>query len=59
MSLVVGITPICSPALEALHVFLGPHMGHQDVDLKQIDYQIFLQQTWINLVSERVALLDL
>ena len=47
MSLIVGITPLCSPALEHLWVFTGPCMDHQNIDLKQRDYQIFLQQTYI------------
>ena len=40
--LVVGTARVCSPALEPLLVFSGPSMGHQNVDLKQIDYKIFL-----------------
>ena len=47
MSLIVGITPLCSPALEHLWVFTGPCMDHQNIDLKQRDYQIFLQQTYV------------
>lgn len=47
MSLIVGITPICSPALEHLWVFTGPCMERQNIDLKQRNCQIFLQQTYI------------
>lgn len=47
MSLIVGITPICSPALEHLWVFTGPCMDCQNIDLKQRNCQIFLQQTYI------------
>ena len=40
----VGTAPICSPALGPLGVFSGPFMGHQNVDLIQIDCKLFLQQ---------------
>ena len=47
MSLLVGITPVCSPALEHLWVCTGPCIDHQNIDLKQRDCQIFLQQAYI------------
>ena len=39
-------TLVCSPALELLGVFSGPCGNLWNVDLKQIDCQIFHQQTW-------------
>lgn len=47
MSLIVGIRPLCSPAVEHLWVFTGACMGHQNIDLKQRDCRIFLQQTYV------------
>ena len=51
MGLTVDTTPVCSPTLELLGVFSGPCTGHQNVDPKQIDCQIFLPQRWVNLGS--------
>lgn len=43
----VGIALVCSLAPETLGVFFGSCTGHQNIDLKQIDCQIFLQQKWV------------
>ena len=35
---------------------LDPGMSHQNADLKQIDFQLFLQQKWVYLqVTKRVC----
>ena len=39
-----GTAPVCSLALETSRIFSGPLRGHQNVDLKQIDFQLFIQQ---------------
>ena len=41
---ILGIAPICATILETSGVFSGSHMNHQKFDLKQVDYQIILQQ---------------
>ena len=51
VDLIVDAAPVCSPALELLKVFSDPCIGHQTVDLKQMDFQIFLQQGWVYLGS--------
>ena len=43
---IVGAAPVCSPVSESAGVISGPSMSHQNVDLKQIDCQIFLQPRW-------------
>ena len=40
----VSTTPVYSPVPKPLGVFSGPCLGYQNVDLKRIDCQIFLQQ---------------
>ena len=45
--------------LEILGVFFGPHKGHQNVDQKQIDSQIFLQQNGFIWDQQRIAVWDL
>ena len=50
----VLIVPVSSQALEPLSIFYDHCMGKQNVDLKQIDYKLFLQQknkTWVYLGS--------
>ena len=47
MGSIVVIAPVFSLAPEPLGVFFSPCTGHQNVDLKQIDCQIFLQERWI------------
>ena len=37
--------------LEPLGVYSGAHTDCHNVDMKQIDYQIFLQQRWVYLGS--------
>ena len=41
---IVGIALVCSLAPETLGVFSGSCTGDQNIDLKQIGCQIFLQQ---------------
>lgn len=47
MGSVVGTTVFCSPAPGPFGVLSGPLVGHPDVNLKQVDCQVFLQQRWI------------
>lgn len=42
LGLIVVTAPVGSSAPEPS----GPHMGYQNIDLKQIDWQVFLQQKW-------------
>ena len=56
MDLIVDAAPVCSPALKLLKVFSDPCIGHQTVDLKQMDFQIFLQQGWVYLGSAILGL---
>ena len=51
VDLIVDAAPVCSSALELLKVFSDPCTDHQTVDLKQMDFQIFLQQRWVYLGS--------
>ena len=41
---IVGTPSVCSPAPEPMGVFSGPWMGHQNVDLNQIVWQLFPQR---------------
>ena len=50
LGIIVGNAPVGS-APELLRIFSGPHMGYRNIDLKQIDRQVFLQQKWICSVS--------
>ena len=47
LGIIVGNAPVSSPAPELLRIFSGLHMGYKNIDLKQIDWQLFLQQRWV------------
>lgn len=52
------IVPVSSQALEPLSIFCGHFMGKQNVDLKQINYKLFLQQknkTWFIWDQQRIS----
>lgn len=58
MGSIVLIVPVSSQALEPLSIFCGHFMGKQNVDLKQIDYKLFLQQkdkTWFIWDQQRIS----
>lgn len=51
---IVGTTPVCSPVLESSGVSSGPCKGHQNVDLKQIECEIFLKQRCLFGISNEL-----
>ena len=50
----MGTASVCSPALESSGVSSGPCKGHQNVDLKQIECEIFLQQRCLFGISSKL-----
>ena len=51
MGSIVGIALVCSLAPETLGVFSGSCTGDQNIDLKQIGCQIFLQQRGVTVTE--------